>query len=307
MPAKSSPRKSSRSRKVAATGSPPRKQVKALSWEDIEELEKREEPLRKKYMRYVIEREDGSLAFSHPFAFAYGIRLDRCAPLHHRIETMEALAAKLLKEGNVHDFVLCHTKAFRVYAFRNALRKIGANIKDKDYWETVRWLYQTNENPSGYWHTFRRWFASRRKNREYLMKPEERDLFRRLPDSFTVYRGYSQFDGAGMSWTLDRGIANWFAHRWDYLGQPRVITGVVRRGDVLALLTAANEAEVLVPWGLVTDQVHGPADAENQTHPFRHRFDFESFCVRESPRPTSRHRPAKTTRKSPPRARVRPR
>jgi len=131
MPAKSSPRKSNRSRKVAATGSPLRKQVKALSWEDLDELEKREEPLRNKYMRYVIEREDGSLAFSHPFAFAYGIRLDRCAPLHHRIETMEALAAKLLKEGNVHDFVFCHTKGFRVYAFRNALRKCGANIRDK--------------------------------------------------------------------------------------------------------------------------------------------------------------------------------
>jgi hypothetical protein len=213
-------------------------------------------------MRYVIERDDGSLAFSYPFAYAHVIRLDRCAGLHRDIETMEALAAKLLKEGNARHFVLCHTKAFRVYALRNALRKGGAYIKDKDYWETLRMVYETNQNPSGYWHTFRRFFASRRKNREYLMEPEERDLFRRLPDSFTVYRGYSRFRGEGMSWTLDRRVADWFAHRRADWGQPRVITGVARRDDVLALLESAGEAEVLVPDGLVTQQVHGPAVAE---------------------------------------------
>ena len=143
------------------------------------------------------------------------------------------------------------------------------------------------------------------------MESEERDLLRRLPDSFTVYRGYSRFDGAGMSWSLDRRVADWFAHRRPDWGQPRVITGVVRRDDVLALLAAGGEAEVLVLDGLVTQQVHGPAVSE--TMPFsvsdyaKPHFDIESLCVREVTRPTSRYRPAKADRKPTARSRVRPR
>lgn len=311
MPAKTSPHKSSRSRKVAAAGPLLSKQPTVLSKEELEELVNREEPLRKRYMRYVVERDGGRLALHHPFFYAPVIHLDRCAHLHRDIETMEALAAELLGDGNVHDFVLCHTKPFQVAAFRKALRKLGAKIKDRDYWVTLRAVYELASNPSAHWFTFKRWFSSRRRDREYLMEPEERDLFRRLPDSFPVYRGYSRFRGKGFSWTLDRRVADWFAHRRADLGQPRVITGVARRDDVLALLESAGEAEVLVPHGLVTKQVHGPAVAEEM--PFsvfeyaKPRFDIESLCVRKTPRPGSRKRPAKATRKPPARPKVRPR
>jgi hypothetical protein len=311
MPVRSSPRKLSRHRKISNATAAPTEASQIASAGDLDELMNREEPLRKKYMRYVIEHDGGRLSLSHPVLYVPVIRLDRCAYLHRDIETMEALAAELLGDGNVHDFVLCHTKPFRVAAFRKALRKLGAKIKDKDYWQTLRLVYETNENPSGHWHTFRRWLAARRRDREYFMEPEERDLLRRLPDSFTVYRGYSGFRGEGMSWTLDRRVADWFAHRRADGRHPRVITGVVRRDDVLALLESAGEAEVLVPYGLVTRQMHGPAVAEQM--PFsvfeyaKPRFDIEALCAGQAHRPRSRRRPTSTPRKQTARSKVRPR
>ncbi len=311
MPARSSPHKSSRRRKKSDATAAPTEVSQITSAGDLDELINREEPLRKKYMRYVIERHGGGRSLVHPVLHAPVIRLDRCAYLHREIETGEAVATELLGDGNVYGFVCCHTAPFRVAAFRKALRKLGAKIKDKDYWQTLRLAYETNENPSGHCHTFRRWLAARRRSREYFMELEERDLLRRLPDSFTVYRGYSRFRGEGMSWTLDRRVADWFAHRRADWGQPRVITGLVRRDDVLALLESAGEAEVLVPHGLVTQQVHGPA-AEGEM-PFsvfeyaKPRLDIESLCVRKPSRPGSRKRPASTPRKQTARSKLRPR
>lgn len=311
MTTKSLPRESNHHRTATAAGAVPTNPPKLMPAEDQENPANRDEPLRKKHMKYVIKRPHKPTMLVHPYLPVMPINLDRCAHINQDIANLEAEAAELLQKGDVYEFVLCHTPPFRVAAFRRALRTLGTRIKDEDYWETLRMVYGTIEYPSGHSHTMRRLFASRRKKRELFMFPEERDLFHRLPETLTVYRGYSRYDGAGMSWTLDRRVADWFAHRRPDWGQPRVITGVVRREDVLALLASGGEAEVLVPDGLVSQQVHGPAVASKM--PFsvsdyaNPPVDIEAICVREAPRPTSRHRPARTDRKPPARVRVQPR
>jgi hypothetical protein len=306
----SSPQKLRRSQRITASSPTLRTPLNFLSIEERDELVNREEPLRKKHMRHLVGCDHGRLFLAHPF-YCGPVVLTHCGVVHYEIDNMSALATDYLRKGFWQEYLECHTKPFLIAAFRKVLGKLGGAITDKDYWETVRWLYETNENPSGHWHTFRRWFAARRRDREYLMEPDERDLLRRLPDSFTVYRGYSRFRGEGMSWTLDRRVADWFAHRRADWGQPRVITGLVRRDDVLALLESAGEAEVLVPHGLVTQQVHGPA-AEGEM-PFsvfeyaKPRLDIESLCVRKPSRPGSRKRPASTPRKQTARSKLPPR
>jgi hypothetical protein len=311
MPAKSSPRKSGRRRSASAASAILPASQEPLTETEFGEMIRRREPLRKKYMRYVVKRRGERPKLIHPLYIDPFLRLDHCATVHHEIAWRQALAAELLQKKNWYHYVEFHTPPYRIVAFRKLLRYHRAKLKDHDYWDILRRIYETHESPSSLWVQFGRLFASRRKQREHLMTPEERDLLRRLPDSFTVYRGYSQFDGAGMSWTLDRRVADWFAHRRSDLGQPRVITGVVRRDDVLALCAESGEAEVLVREGLVTQQVHGPAVAE--TMPFsvseyaRPPFDIEALCVRRNRRPGSRKRPAKAARKRPARSKVRPR
>lgn len=69
-------------------------------------------------------------------------------------------------------------------------------------------------------------------------------------DPLVVYRGQGNGEPVGISWTLDRETAAWFARNLPRLG-PRpdgglVLVGRVRRDRVLAYLTSRGEREVIV-------------------------------------------------------------
>jgi len=310
MPAKSSPRKSTRRRKAIAASALPPTSPEAFAMEDVEEMQNMHEPLRKKYMRYVIERHEGPPMLAHPFCRQLAFDLDRCALIHREIDELSAMAAEFLQQGQWEDFIVCHTPPHRIAAFRKLLRTHAAKLSDEEYWRNLRMIYEEAANPSAHWVTFRQLFRSRRKKREHLMNPRERDMLRRLPDSLTVYRGYARFGGEGMSWTLDRRVADWFAHRDSGRGEPRVITGEVRRDDVLALITTTNEAELLVPDGSVTQQVHGPAVEDDPkcsaAEYMQPPFDIEALCVQPASPRQARRYPARR-RGASARAKPRPR
>lgn len=83
-----------------------------------------------------------------------------------------------------------------------------------------------------------------RKTRYRVMSRGERATFSRLPDTLTIYRGYRGDGGHfGMSWTIDRGKAEWFARRFGD-GEPFVATAIISKADVLAYFT--RESEILV-------------------------------------------------------------
>ena len=71
-----------------------------------------------------------------------------------------------------------------------------------------------------------------------------------LPDEVTIWRGGSgglDLFLSGLSWTMDRDCACWFAMRFaDIYPPPRVVRATVRRAQVLAHLTGRGEDEILV-------------------------------------------------------------
>ena len=63
---------------------------------------------------------------------------------------------------------------------------------------------------------------------------------RNLPDEFAVYRGFQGRREKGIAWTTDREKAVWFANRFavlDRFGEPKLLTGVARKEDVLGYFT----------------------------------------------------------------------
>jgi hypothetical protein len=61
-----------------------------------------------------------------------------------------------------------------------------------------------------------------------------------------IYRGQSRINPLGMSWTLDRARAEWFAKRFS-LTDHAVVRGVIDREHVFAYITGRSEEEVVVP------------------------------------------------------------
>jgi hypothetical protein len=77
------------------------------------------------------------------------------------------------------------------------------------------------------------------------MEPEDRKWLASLPERVTVYRGQAAGRRAGISWSTDRAVGGRFARRSAWSGEPVLLTGRIRRSDVIAAFTGRNESEVL--------------------------------------------------------------
>ena len=81
-----------------------------------------------------------------------------------------------------------------------------------------------------------------------VLTGEDRDFYLSLPERFTVYRGClgisAELAGIGLCWTLKRDKAEWFAHRFEHLGPPVVVTARVRKHRIK--FAKAVEQEIVV-------------------------------------------------------------
>jgi hypothetical protein len=139
------------------------------------------------------------------------------------------------------------------------LYRLGSCYPDPIYWQLVSTAWQSLEviHPSR-----KLWleilYDLRRGGREHLMEPEEHAVYNSLPTRVRIWRGCGELKAArGMSWTLDREKAVWFASyacgtRRSYATfgregtQPILVEGTVHKHDVLAFFNGRKESEIVV-------------------------------------------------------------
>ena len=217
---------------------------------EIEELLTRTEPLRKDLYEY-LEKTNVGYFIRHPFCNDMISSLNRCALIHHTIDTRTAKADALFEAHDYEGYINC----IEVYSQPEWFAKDADELPDDRYWPLLSRIYQTQKYTHYYRDLFDRLFRADRPGRENLMEPEEREVLAKLPDVLTVYRGYSDDDyegyAEGISWTLDRREAVWHAN-WNHEHEyPRVITGKVRKEDVWAYF---DGGDLLLPPEAVYDK-----------------------------------------------------
>jgi len=96
-------------------------------------------------------------------------------------------------------------------------------------------------------HSYRRDGTLRRCHR-FVMRAADRRTFGALPETVMVYRGCNSMSAAyGYSWTLDRSVAEFFAHRVSLAsGEPLVAIAAVPRWFILAYFNEREEQEIVV-------------------------------------------------------------
>ena len=73
-------------------------------------------------------------------------------------------------------------------------------------------------------------------------------------DMVTIYRGVGVNSHKGLSWTTDKGVAEWFAKRFKTDGDKGyVFTGRVHKKDIIVLFNSRNEQEVVCDYRKVKD------------------------------------------------------
>ena len=85
----------------------------------------------------------------------------------------------------------------------------------------------------------------KRSDKQHLMDNEEQEVFNNFPDEIEIYRGVgSKGKVRGMSWTVSRDVAEWFANRYNQNGN--VYSAKIKKEHVLAYFVGRGEQEVIV-------------------------------------------------------------
>lgn len=158
-----------------------------------------------------------------------------------------AAAAKQVEKDidKINDALGCANILRRSY-YLTFLKFAKESLSLSDFSMLLGKFWTEEENPNGDVNVpvslSARWFKSA--DKQALMDEDEYDIYKSLPETFTVYRGVTPGRNPdGMSWTRDLGKADWFSRRY---GEGYVLEGVANKKDVLAFFSRRGEEEVVI-------------------------------------------------------------
>ncbi len=142
-------------------------------------------------------------------------------------------------------------------AWIDAFEQQSAKMDDSNFWQVLRRIYTSL--PAAVLHHDRlvQLFASRPAPAVVRFEPEDLCVFDQLPDPIRIHRGYADPYSTGLSWSLSRRTAKFFAYRAAersdaLVSSPQMLSGLAYKKDVITLIGFMNEREVLIDPSRVT-------------------------------------------------------
>jgi len=174
----------------------------------------------------------------HPLVYQFGMMGNGWANAYYLQKIGDV--KKALQNKKYDSYVWLHERPYRIEAFK----EIEHLLSDTAYWKLVADIWTDTENQ---WQNYKEWkdlIGSKRSNRHYMMTEEEDNLLRSLADEVTIYRGCQKgINEKGLSWTLDKSIAEFFANRLGKKGI--VLEKKISKSNIIAVFTGRGETEVI--------------------------------------------------------------
>lgn len=200
---------------------------------------------------YIHTELSGLVCLKHPLVF----EVPYSEMLNGRINTYYAAKQEAVQAAeaaeNWSQYIWLHERPYRLGAFYG----IRDLLSDEDYWSYLSMIWQDTENMWQEIWTWHQCLESDRAGRsEFFMDEDDRKVLDSLPDYFPIYRGTSEGLPPGLSWTINRERAEWFARRFIRAGKkPFLLSGFVAKGDVIAYLGGRNEEEIVTRFQAIQD------------------------------------------------------
>jgi hypothetical protein len=178
---------------------------------------------------------------NHPLVHDTRIDPDRAAHLNLWYKQALDRIADASRRRDWESFVFVHTRPYLVDAFL----KISFKLTNKKYWKLLADVWVLSENIWQKEEALCELWNEPLPCKSNAMNAKERKAMKALPDEITIYRGAcEQHSLYGMSWTLDRDKAIWFAKR----SQPPyvLLTARAKKSDAHALLLRRRENEIVI-------------------------------------------------------------
>jgi hypothetical protein len=128
--------------------------------------------------------------------------------------------------------------------------KYQDTFTDEEYWRELRYVYTLQDFMELPYEIYKALFNSKRSKKELLMDEEERVFLEQLPDKLTIYRGGASKEsetGYGVSWTLNKSIAQQFVDRKKYLVKDEMVVHQLEipKSKVVAYFNSRQEQEII--------------------------------------------------------------
>ena len=165
---------------------------------------------------------------------------DEPTPIRRPVPDVSKLIANALASGNYYQYVTLHKGQSRTQAFKS----ISVHLPDDTYWNLLLVMWLGTDN---LWQNLNDWKAlltSRRSHREVMMDVGEQAFLSNLKYTVTIYRGCKKdLNEGGLSWTLDRAVAETYAERFDKGGI--VLQRKINKPEIVAYLNRREESEII--------------------------------------------------------------
>lgn len=184
--------------------------------------------------------------------------VNRCALLNLRLRCKQEAVAKAQAAKEWERLIYLHERPYRFDALHNIT--LAHTLTDEELAPLVASVWVDSEN---IWQHQQAWLEVWRtlKCPQLTMDDSERLILDRTKiEHITIYRGVQarNMNRMGMSWTLDRKKAEWFAKRYAS-ANPRVLSGSITRDKIFAHFVGRGESEIVVDPQFVTNVKDSPA------------------------------------------------
>ena len=182
----------------------------------------------------------------HPLVISRVVKLDDVGRVNANYREKLRLSERAERDADWHQYVFLRERPYRLQALKPAVR--SGVLHGAEYWKLLARVWLDSENIRQHLADWKRYWSSSEPDRHAAMSAEELEAYQRFPDPIVVYRGAGHPRAVrGLSWTLGREQAEWFARRFDVSrGGMLLATVQVRRDDVLAHFTSRGEREVVI-------------------------------------------------------------
>ena len=187
--------------------------------------------------QYIVETPIG-LYIKHPLVFQPYLSATLA---NQQLEQKYKFLRKALKTKNFNQYIFLHERPYRINAFQD----IKKDLDNKTYWRLLSNIWTDTENSWQDIETWKKLFKSKRNKKENLMGGQELATYESLDNELIIYRGCVKgLNENGLSWTLNKDQAEWFAKRFDKDGI--VIEKRINKKNIVAYFNSRGEEEVVV-------------------------------------------------------------
>lgn len=195
-----------------------------------------------KELRDTVKEIKGFTFIAHPLLHTIYFRNKEEDKLYNSfLKTRKEALHEAEVKHDYHGAIWLHQRPYRLQALLNYWQDILKHSPEGTLEELIMEVWVDCENPHVNLSAWKTIFSEFPIDKTKLMSEDDLKAYNNLAGEFVIYRGATS--KRGISWTLSKDIAEWFAKRFNRNG--KVFERIVSKDDIICYSNIRSEHEII--------------------------------------------------------------